>query len=729
MSTIWIIHREAHQRVALARIAGAGDNTVVGSPSDRIFDSASTPAAVLLGLSEDFELELNFVHRFAKKLRGASWILLPRVGDLDEARRLFDTLPAQQIPYPPNPIELRRALRGAMQRRRADPLSSRRGRDTLRDRFGRWYADLELPELMRAIDPRLATVPILLRGEEGSGRTLLARYIHTFGGSGEDAFIHVSCRGLERAEDLLAQIRISAAQARYDSWTIWLEDVDRLPTALQRRVDDWIEFGLPEGVVRASALRWIAGAGDEFDLDARPGLDPRLAQALSGLSIPIPPLRERPGCIEPFVHDTIRAWCDAQGEHPRRVSRDAVELLCHYPWPGNLHELEALLIRTLSFTSANPLLPVHLRFPGDDTRLEPSRPPAPSEAPTSPREADLPEAVVLDDLDEFERFDELDDELDEFDEEEVEAADEAEGAEAVDERRHVEDVADVIDLDEDELIDFDEALDQSIDDDTPAALGASTMGGPSPLPTEPDTAGSALAMATEAAANTLGAAAAPHSPQAESNLRRLVQAVAHEVRNPLVSIRTFSELLPEHYDDEEFRTHFRELVGNDVRRIDEAVNRLQDLVDVGESKSEPVDVSNLLESLLDERREQIQGRRLLVLKELDHSQPYALGDPFQLRDAFAGLLDRALARVSDRGDIYIASKHHAASHPNMRVLIRSTSNPHEPMASGGAAQSGTESDALDLVMAETVVQAAGGSLTIDGNDAHECVIVIDLPAP
>lgn len=699
MLTIWIVHRDTNHRSALARIAGAGDSTLLGSPTDRIFESASSPAIVLLGLSGDFEQELEFAHRFHAKLRGSAWILLGPAADLPESRRLFDTLAAQFVAYPPNPIELRRVLRGTLQRRSVDSLSSRRGRDSLRDRFSRWFADLELPELMRAIDPRLANVPVLIRGEPGTGRTLLARYVHAFGGSPDDAFVQMSCRGIRSAGELLDQLRTNAEGSIADAWTIWLEDVDCMAFALQRRIQDWIEFGVPDGALGASRLRWIAGAGDGNDLDADPGLEPRLAEALSGLTIQIAPLRERSGRIEPFVADTTLGWCNARAERLRRFSSDSLMLLRAYPWPGNLHELEAVVVRTLSFSGADPLLPVHLRFPGDSGWLDQYRDERVDESPAgpTPEELDLPEATLLVDEDDEDLADVIDDVLQPLRSEQQRRPEGDPASPPFDEPRSSSEVAPL-----------------------------------SPIEAELP---SAIFMATEAAESVLPPIARPEPDQGdapEPDLRLLVRAVAHEVRNPLVSIRTFSELLPDHYDDPDFRTHFREMVSQDVRRIDDAVSRLQNMVDMREIKSEPVDVAQLLETLLDERREEIQMRRLLVLKELDHNYPHVLGDAQQLRDAFAGLLHRALSRVSDRGDIYIASKHHRAGStrtPTVRVLLRHTSSAPRSSDSTTHTQTPPHSEDLDLVMAQTVVEALGGTLTADGTDHDESVIVIDLPAP
>ena len=76
----------------------------------------------------------------------------------------------------------------------------------------------------------------------------------------------------------------------------------------------------------------------------------------------------------------------------------------------------------------------------------------------------------------------------------------------------------------------------------------------------------ALAQDDEIASAAEAAAAAADSDTG-NGWRRLARSLSHEIRNPLVSIRTFAELLPDHYDDETFRERFVELVGHDVAHI------------------------------------------------------------------------------------------------------------------------------------------------------------------
>jgi signal transduction histidine kinase len=210
-----------------------------------------------------------------------------------------------------------------------------------------------------------------------------------------------------------------------------------------------------------------------------------------------------------------------------------------------------------------------------------------------------------------------------------------------------------------------------------------------------------------------------------------VRAVAHEVRNPLTAVRTFAELLPERYADRDFRERFSLLARNELRRIEEVVERLERLASLPAPRPQPVDVTGMLEEILEARREAIHARRLLVLKELDPNRPEALCDPEQLRVALEALIDESLQRVPERGDLYLASKHHDAGlrgQPSVRVLLRHR-GPAGPGPTVPVEEASTEANALAFAVAEALVRAQGGALTFDGSDGRETVIVLDLPAP
>jgi len=673
--TLWIVHREASVRAALARIAGAGDNTVLGAPGDDLFASASPADVVLLAPTGDFESELEFVHRFGSKPPASAWILLLEASDMAEARRLFDNLPAQFLRFPPQPESMRRSIASATRRRSADSLSRRRGRDLLADRFKRWFIDLELPDLLRSLDPRLGDLPLLIRGEPGTGRGIVARYVHAFGSADFARLLHVPCQDLRHEREVLEFIRETDTEAGDWRRTVWLEGVDHLPMSTQLRVRDWIEYGLPEGVLRATQVRFIASADDvqaEGDREG-PRLHAGLATALSGLAVELPTLRERVDCIEAFVADSAFGWADGRGERHRSFGQHAMRELSNYPWPGNMAQLEAVVFRSLSHSSAAPLEPHHLRFEGETV-------PVPEEA--------LPAAQFVDDEEETSTLDPA-------------PMRETPLSSSPDPRQGA-----------------------FVASEPPVALGTPAASGtPAQLPdAQPESASDA-----------------PQTPSGEDpSIRRLVSAVAHEVRNPLTSIRTFSELLPDHYADEDFRNRFAQLVGDDVLRIEQVVACLEELSEIGTAQREVVELSALLESILERNADAISNRHLLVLKELDRNQSHVLADRRQLERAFVGIFDTALSMVPERGDVYLASKHNSQGHegrPVVRVLLRYHNPDTGRPLSDILFEEGTNVEgitptetSLEYLISEVIVRAQGGQMTLDTTDAQETVIVVDLPA-
>ncbi|MFO0689433.1 MAG: hypothetical protein U0900_12060 [Myxococcota bacterium] len=242
----------------------------------------------------------------------------------------------------------------------------------------------------------------------------------------------------------------------------------------------------------------------------------------------------------------------------------------------------------------------------------------------------------------------------------------------------------------------------------------------------PDEATGSAADATTRPAPGPGGSAAAVDPNPA--WRRLARSLAPEIRNPLVSIRTFTELLPDHYADETFRIRFKELVGKDVAHIQDVVARLAKAAERERLETVPVDVSGLIERLLAARRDRIAGRRLVVLSELERDAPQALADADALETALAGLIDRALDSLPDRGDLFVTTRRIPRAgdgRPRLRVLLRH----HNPLASGLSGELDPVNHILEYVLAETIVSALGGRLTIDPTLGPETLIVIDLPTP
>jgi DNA-binding NtrC family response regulator len=673
MSRLWIVHREPRIRAALARLAVAPQEAMLGAPQDPGFSSAEPPEVVLLGLAAPFEAELEFAHRQAPRLRGSAWLLLAERAELPNAQRLFDALDADLLAYPPDASVLRRRLRELGAGASSPPplsLSQRAVRDALAARFAAWFGDLELPALLRALDPRLREVPVLVRGEPGTGRGTLARYLHAFGGGGEGVFTQVACAPELSANQLAAALAAAARGARAGGGaTLCLLGVDRLAPAVQRELLDWIELGPPAGLLRARTLRWIGTAADQ---GAGLELDPALRQTLASLLVRIPPLRERGESIPRLVQQIAARICTARGERTRAFSPQALRVLREYPWPGNLRELEAVVAQSLAASPADPIEPWDLEHDGE---------------PFAPLD---PEAI---------------------------------GAELIEpeELAAAEPVVEELEIPEPDFVEPEIA--------EPEAT-APKQAPPTPAPPEPPLDWEPEPETLLDAEVLLEEQPEPAAAPPDAGVAPLASALAHELRGPLTGIKTFSQLLPERWTDAEFRARFAERTGEDVRRMEESLELLSRLANLGPPTLQPVDVTGLLSELLEARRESVRERRLLVLQELDAQRPAARGDPEQIRFALDALLSACFGLVPDQGDLYLASKHLPAGlrgGPCLRVLVR-FHGPQRGAPAGRVAGVSPAENSLAMVLAERVVRASHGNFTLNVSQGDETLVVLDLPA-
>jgi DNA-binding NtrC family response regulator len=261
--------------------------------------------------------------------------------------------------------------------------------------------------------------------------------------------------------------------------------------------------------------------------------------------------------------------------------------------------------------------------------------------------------------------------------------------------------------------------------------------GPELLEVEGSTPAPALSPATaaEAPAPQPAPAAPAHTaaePEPPSAItppanRALLQSLAHSLRNPLVSLKTFATLLPERFADEDFRVRFHAQAERDLASVEKQLDRLARFAELVPGPAKPVNVAALLEALLHERRSEIRRRRLLVLSELGADAPWALGSDEALRFAFEALFDAAFAQIRDRQDLYIACRR-PTSQPGgpapLRVLLRFHGAPLARLPERGQPSSAL----LELVLAEAALEPHGGSISHESLANDEQVLRVDLPA-
>ena len=160
----------------------------------------------------------------------------------------------------------------------------------------------------------------------------------------------------------------------------------------------------------------------------------------------------------------------------------------------------------------------------------------------------------------------------------------------------------------------------------------------------------------------LGAVAVIHDLTAEEDLRQkqdlvdraafwtdLAASMSHEIRNPLVAIKTFAQLLPERFDDPDFRKNFNQIVVQEIDRLDKIVSQINAFAHPAELKMRPLDIRTPLQRGLELARSKFRvNGGVAVETELPSNLPKILGDESALAEAVAHLVANAAEAVTEQ---------------------------------------------------------------------------------
>lgn len=232
--------------------------------------------------------------------------------------------------------------------------------------------------LEQAAKAAASEVNVLLYGETGTGKGLLARAIHTVGGRAQGPLVIVDCAALTESvveSELFGHLKGSftgadrdrqGLVAQADGGTLFLDEVGELPMSIQPsflRVIEEHRFR-PVGArqERESDFRLLAATNRNLDEMARMGLfRADLLYRLQGLNITIPPLRERGPDLELLLRYFLEDHCLRHNVCDVKVADDCLETLRAYPWPGNVRELSHAVDRALAAaTGQSTLFAAHL---------------------------------------------------------------------------------------------------------------------------------------------------------------------------------------------------------------------------------------------------------------------------------------------------------------------------------------------------------------------------------
>ena len=221
---------------------------------------------------------------------------------------------------------------------------------------------------------RSANVPILLEGESGSGKTLIARYVHNWSPRSSAPFHAVNVGAWDDAlagSELFGHVPGAFTDARRarpghlvsaHTGTLFLDEIGKAGRGVQRKLLQVIETGemRPVGSDRSVRVdvRIIAASNRHIaELTAEGVFLPDLYARLEVFRVRLPALRERRADIPLLVEDAVTAhFASCAYTHAPEVSSELMNALKRAPWPNNLRELDATLHRILLDAEGAPVL-------------------------------------------------------------------------------------------------------------------------------------------------------------------------------------------------------------------------------------------------------------------------------------------------------------------------------------------------------------------------------------
>ena len=214
-------------------------------------------------------------------------------------------------------------------------------------------------------------VSVLLRGETGSGKGIVARLLHEKSRRRNNPFLPINCSAVAASiaeSEFFGHVRgafTGAERERIgqfraaDGGTVFLDEIGDLPLDIQPKLLRVLEDRtlIPVGSDKEIKVdvRVIAATNRDLEGLIQEGLFRRdLYERIANVTISVPPLRERPEDVPLLVHEFLLEWNRRYGEE-KSLSPDTMEYLRTYSWPGNIRELHNVVLGLCS-TGLGPVI-------------------------------------------------------------------------------------------------------------------------------------------------------------------------------------------------------------------------------------------------------------------------------------------------------------------------------------------------------------------------------------
>jgi DNA-binding NtrC family response regulator len=368
---VWIsLDSEREAQALRDAIVAEGWQALVAPPDAEFASSAAAGAAGWdAAVAEAGERGRALVRELARLEPPVPAILLSTFGTIGDAVEAVRAGAFDHLARPIAPAQLLVGLRRAVVQRRLAEENARL-RSTLEDRISLGSFRTRDPRMQRVAEVVAAVADtrasVLIRGESGTGKSLLARTIHELSSRAKRPFVVVDCGALPASlleSELFGHARGAFTGAvrdkpgrieAADRGTLFLDEIGNAPLDLQakllRVLQERVLERIGETRSRSVDVRWIAATHRDLDAAIRGGtFREDLYWRLNVVGIDLPPLRERPRDVALYAEQFAQRFAREHGRPARAIDADALALLCAAPWPGNVRELEHAVERAVLF--------------------------------------------------------------------------------------------------------------------------------------------------------------------------------------------------------------------------------------------------------------------------------------------------------------------------------------------------------------------------------------------
>ncbi len=281
------------------------------------------------------------------------------------------------LPKPFTPAQIRNLIDRAAKRRalqaRVSELETR-----LEEAAPEVVVETASPRMQAALEVILRAaahdVSVLLRGENGTGKGVLARLLHSRSPRRDRPFVLVNCPTL--SEELLASELFGHARGAFtgavkdqegrieaaEGGTVFLDEIGEISPALQAKLLRFLQEKRFERVgetrTRSANVRIVAATNRALEAEVKEGrFREDLLYRLNVVEVTVPPLRERTADILPLARRFVAFFARHTHRQPPELSPAAEQVLVAYGWPGNVRELRNAIERGLILAPGQALEP------------------------------------------------------------------------------------------------------------------------------------------------------------------------------------------------------------------------------------------------------------------------------------------------------------------------------------------------------------------------------------